>query len=400
MYFPRKLIKATAFLLFILIFLSSCSKKASINTDITLAETTIETEKSSTTSETTIPETTETTTAETTFFEAEKPESEGALNPITGEMTMDKANIGKRSFTVVINNAKAAIPSRGVTSADAIYEYETEGGQTRLLALFADVNMIPEIGSLRSARIIATDLSAGTNSIFVHYGENKRVPAHISEIGLSHIDGNVMSRNSGKSDENGMIELPANFYFWRDDDWKAKRALEHTAVSNGSYLLKAAQERNVGWEGETPPLFPFSDDANNILAKGEGCKELIIRFSSTNPDSTFTYDPDSKSYFKSEYGSPQIDETTEEQISVKNILVLFTKITSHGDTTIDVWLSEGGQGYYASEEKIIPITWTKADSNAPIVIADENGTPIPVLPGKSYINIVRNTAAEQTKWSA
>lgn len=396
MLFSNKSKKIFVFSILILFFISGCSKKASIDTNYTLPETEMETEPTIVT-ETTVPETIA-TTIETTVFEV--PDSDGVLNPITGEMTMATENIGKRSFTVVINNAKAATPSRGVTSADAIYEYETEGGQTRLLALFADVNTIPEIGSIRSARIIATDLSAGTNSIFIHYGENKRVPAHISEIGLSHIDGNVLSRNSGKSDENGIIDLPDNFYFWRDDDWKSKRALEHTAVSNGSYILKATQERNIGWEGETPPLFQFSEDAKMILEKGADCQELLVRFSATNPDSTFTYDSGSQTYLKSEYGTPQIDETTEEQISAKNIFVLYANITSHGDTTIDAWLTDGGDGYYAAEEKIIPITWTKANSNAPIVIADENGTPISVLPGKSYINIVRNTAKENTKWTA
>ena len=59
------------------------------------------------------------------------------------------------------------------------------------LAVYADVNTVPEIGSLRSARIVASDLAAGMNSIFIHYGRNARVPEHISQYGIDHIDGNI-----------------------------------------------------------------------------------------------------------------------------------------------------------------------------------------------------------------
>ena len=58
-----------------------------------------------------------------------------AVNPITGLQTMDPNNVGMRSVAVVINNSHAAIPQRGISAADAIYEYQTEGGQTRLLAV-------------------------------------------------------------------------------------------------------------------------------------------------------------------------------------------------------------------------------------------------------------------------
>ena len=120
----------------------ACSKTAEETTQVT-AETT----QAPVASEESIPAT-EATAAETTMAPVLSddalfdPSNPMAVNPITGLQTMDPANVGLRSVAVVINNSHAAIPQRGISAADAIYEYQTEGGQTRLLAVFADVNII------------------------------------------------------------------------------------------------------------------------------------------------------------------------------------------------------------------------------------------------------------------
>ena len=334
--------------------------------------------------------------------ETETPESTEynpyAVNPLTGIQDMNPENVGFRSVSVVINNTIEALPQRGITAADAIYEYETEGGQTRLLALYADANLIPEVGSLRSARIVACDLSAGTNSIFIHYGKNARVPDHIRSIGLDHVDGNDMSAQSGQSVD-GYIELPKNLFFWRDNVWKTKRAIEHTAVTNGFHILRAFEARKVEREGDTPDLFSF-DKNTTALDNGESCTNINVFFSNTNDDSLFVYDSDIEQYMKSQYsGRAQIDETNGCQISFTNVVVLYANIKPHGDTTLDAYLNDGGTGYYIAKGKIIPILWTKAGSNAPIVLTDEDENHISLYPGKTYINVVRNSAKSKTTWN-
>ena len=53
-------------------------------------------------------------------------------NPFTGLYEVDEANAGKKGIGITINNCKVANPQRGTTEASVIFEYETEGGQTRL----------------------------------------------------------------------------------------------------------------------------------------------------------------------------------------------------------------------------------------------------------------------------
>ena len=368
--------------------LSFCSKKAAAET---AAATTAAT--SATAAATTAAETTAGVTAETA-----DPSNPNAINPLTGIQDMDPANIGKRSVSVSINNHPSALPSRGIGSADVIYEFETEGGQTRMLALFADVAKMPEMGSLRSARIIACDLSGGTNSIFIHYGENGRVPEFLTSNHLDDIDGNIYSKGADQSVD-GVITLSKGIYFWRDSVWLQSRDLEHTAVTNGANVLRGITDLGIALDGETPSLFAFTSKSSPSLAAGKSCTKLVVYFSTNNDDSTFTYDSATKMYLKSEYGDPQIDETTGQQIAVKNVFTLFANIQPHGDTTIDAYLTEGGIGYYCSEGKLIDIKWTKAGPNDPILVTDMSGKTIQVNAGKSYINVVRKTVTDKTTWS-
>lgn len=370
------------------ILMTGCSKTAAQTDATTIAATTA---AQQTVVPTATPAPTETAVA--------APASPYAVNPLTGALDMDPANVGKRSVSVSINNHPSALPSRGLSAAEVIYEFETEGGQTRLLALFADASKAPEVGSLRSARIIACDLSAGTNSIFIHYGENARVPDYVTNNKIDDIDGNIYSKGSDKS-ENGEITLASGIYFWRDSEWLSKRALEHTAVTNGANMLRAIEGCKVPLEGETPSLFTFAAASSPALAAGTDCIKLVVYFSTNNDDSTFTYNADSKLYEKSQYGGdPQIDETTGTQIAVKNVVTLYANIVPHGDTTIDAFLNDGGTGYYASEGKIIEINWTKAGPHGAIVLTSKDGSLVEVNVGNSYINVVRKTVASKTKIS-
>ena len=344
--------------------LSSCSTKAAAT-------------ESAATSVTAPPIATAAITETTAAAETVDPSNPNAINPLTGIQDMDPANVGKRSVSISINNHPEALPSRGISSADVIYEFETEGGQTRMLALFADVAKMPEVGSLRSARIIACDLSGGTNSIFVHYGENGRVPEFLTSNHLDDIDGNIYSKGSDKSVD-GKITLANGIYFWRDSEWLKSRALEHTAVTNGANVLRAITDLGIKLEGKTPSLFTFTAASSPSLASGKNCTKMVVYFSTNNNDSTFTYDSATKMYLKSEYGDPQMDETTGTQIAVKNVFTLFANIQPHGDTTIDAYLTEGGVGYYVSEGKLIDIKWTKAGPNDQILVTDVNGKTIQV----------------------
>lgn len=387
-----KKIIASALSLAMIFGLSACKKEQEETTEVT--ETTqVETEIIETEAETE-PEPTEDPDS---LYDPSNPDS---VNPITGVQDMDPDNEGMRSITVVVNNCHAAMPQRGISQADAIYEYETEGGQTRLLCVFADGNTIPEIGSLRSARIVASDLSAGMNSIFIHFGRNPRVPDHLAEYGIDDVDGNNCSAGANSS-ANGEVTLPSNLFFWRDSTWISQRAIEHTAVSNGDYIQAAIEHYGIDREGDSPLLFNFvPDNSEDIEEATEDCTSLNVYFSQVNDDALFEYDTSDGLYYKSQYGGePQVDQTTGEQIAFTNVVVLYADIQPHGDSTTDAYLENGGTGWYACDGVIVPLTWTKPTPNDPITLYNEDGDELEVNRGRSYICVVDNDYTSNTSFS-
>ena len=105
----------------------------------------------------------------------------------------------------------------------------------------------------------------------------------------------------------------------------------------------------------------------------------------------FTYDPESRTYLAQQYGKPYVDGETGEQVSASNVLVLKTDISViSGDTAgrMKARLTGEGEGLYLCGGKSIPIRWSKADRNHPFVYTREDGTPLALEQGRSYVCIV------------
>lgn len=384
----KQLIKITSLLTTMLIMaapITACSNKKEITSNSTTTETT--TTESTTESTVEIPTQTESTT-----YPTEEP-SNLVINPLTGVKEMDPENEGKRGIGIAVNNCHVANPSRGTSDASVIFEYETEGGQTRMLAVFPDVSKIPTVGSLRSGRVGAVDMCAGTGCIFFSWGsDTTAVPAHVRNIGIDWVDLNCHIFDYGKG--HTADEVPSGKYCWYAADWKGVRAQEHCGVSRGDFLMKAIEEYGYDLNVPMPELFRFVDDGTAKMTDAKSCSECNVYFSATNDDALFTYNADEHVYYKSQYnGEPQMDLNNDVQIHFTNVFVLYCPINLRpGDTSAehhkDIHMEEGGKGYYVSNGQLEEITWTKPTPNDQIKCYDKNGDEIQVNAGKSYICIV------------
>ena len=94
----------------------------------------------------------ETQTETETAQESELTLADGQMfSYLTGEPVDEKIGL-QRPYAIMINNIKEGLPQSGVSQAEMIYEAQVEGGITRLMALFQDVDHVEKIGSIRSAR--------------------------------------------------------------------------------------------------------------------------------------------------------------------------------------------------------------------------------------------------------
>ena len=68
-----------------------------------------------------------------------------------------------------------------------IYEMVVEGGITRYLALFKDVN-VERIGTIRSSRHYYLDYALENDAIYVHWGWSEFAQRDISTLGINNIN--------------------------------------------------------------------------------------------------------------------------------------------------------------------------------------------------------------------
>lgn len=120
-----------------------------------------------------------------------KEEEKENPKPITSEnLKIIDPNSNSRPIAIMINNAPAARPyHRGLQDAYIVYEIVVEGGITRMMALYKDVEMDEDlIGSVRSSRHYYLDYVMENDAIYVHHGKSPQADSDMSKYGINHID--------------------------------------------------------------------------------------------------------------------------------------------------------------------------------------------------------------------
>ena len=131
---------------------------------------------------------------------SQQAQTQQTVNPLTGLSGFREAAVGRRPVAVMINNAPAARPQWGLCAPDIVLEGLAEGGITRMMWLFADVQSIPKIGSVRSARHDFLEIAEGLDAVFVHWGGSVYAYDALKQRNVDDIDGMTYS----------------NTYFYRD----------------------------------------------------------------------------------------------------------------------------------------------------------------------------------------
>lgn len=113
----------------------------------------------------------------------------------------------------------------------------------------------------------------------------------------------------------------------------------------------------------------------------------------------FSYDEASGTYLRYQFGEPQIDEMTQEQLAVKNIIVQYCSWKKYDDNAeyLDIDVVNGGTGTYITSGKAIDVTWSKDDPWGVTKYRDGNGDEIKLNPGKTWVLIVLDNYADETE---
>ncbi|MBQ2753516.1 MAG: DUF3048 domain-containing protein [Firmicutes bacterium] len=288
------------------------------------------------------------------------------INPLTG-LYIDEEDARRRAFAVVINNLPKALPQSGLGDADIFYEVLAEGGITRLVAIFQELDA-EKIGPVRSARDYFTYFALDNDAVFVHHGGSNTGYAAIKNRSIDNLDG--MSCQA----------------FWRDQErFNTPGMYEHSSYTDGAGILASAEDYGYGLAKNDTPMFKFSEE--EVFPSGEGAKDITLNFSA-DQISNFVYSDVKGEYYRYQNGEAHIDELTGETIAVKNVIVQFANMfVIPGDEAgrREVELVGSGTGYYFTNGKYEPISWTKNSYSSPTKWYGADGKELELNKGKTFI---------------
>ena len=308
--------------------------------------------------------------------EPEIVEPEYLPNLLTGEMRTSDYPVGQRPVALVINNIRGSMPQSGINDADIIYEVVTEGGITRLLAVYSNYNTVPRVGSIRSARDQHVQLMFPLEAIYVHVGGSSYATDMLARYGYAN-------RELDGYHQQGIV--------WRDTVRQSQGyASEYTWFTDGETIADRIDYYGINTttvENRTAFNFVHYDDPERELDGGVAT-DITVRFSQ-GYISTFEYR--NGRYYKSQFGVPQIDDNTGEQYSAENVLILFAGMERYPDGILTrVEYNFGGVGYYFCNGQYEQVRWIKGNPEDPLRIVDMGGNEIDILinPGQTYVAIV------------
>jgi hypothetical protein len=305
------------------------------------------------------------------------------VNPLTGLVVSNMGILDRRPLAVKVSNfPRTARPQAGLSRADLLWEFYTEFGNTRWVAMYYGQDA-EKVGPIRSARVLDTRLVPLYDAILVHVQAFETVWVEISKTGIDTIN-----------------EFPASCpAICRDS---GEQFVENSAFGNTAELTKFA--RRIGMmTGGRPNLDGMVFDP--ALPAG-GAPSIGARiFFSSSATAEWKYNSDLKRYQRlseNDTGKlvPLTDRTTGDQLAVDNVVVLLVDIFTYVGKTgtgeqLDMDLGSSGKAFFFRDGVVVLGTWQSGGPNKPLQLLDSQGQNVALHPGTTYFGILgkRNMGA-------
>ena len=340
-----------------------------------------------------------------------KPKTESC--PINGAMfTKEEKEIWskKRPMLAVVENHLDSRPQSGLSRADVVYEIVAEGGITRFLSVFycgiADNDYI--IGQIRSARVyfINYALEYGDRPLFVHWGGanniDNNMPSGVKIKGQldPRADAYKLLEKVGwvngryGNDMNGATNTgyPALF----TDDRRMSLATEHQKVGSTDKIYEEAAKREFSFEDsegnawdENFKSWKFIEEKALSTPKYSSVK-FNFWDSMSGYDVEWKYDQTKNTYFRFNGGTEHKDLENSEQLTTKNVAIVYVKEEGPVDKEHHMLYTVTGEGkaIVFQNGDAIEGKWKKATATDRLKFVDSEGAEISFVKGQIWIEVL------------
>lgn len=318
--------------------------------------------------------------------------------PLNGKLYTKQEEVvwqKRRPLAVMIENHAESRPQSGVSLSDVVYEAVAEGGITRFMGVFycgiaaGSVNLAP----VRSARTYFLPWVLEYDALYNHVGGagmcsdptvDERAKA-LCQIGQYKI----------KDMDQFGISFPTCYR--NPDRLDHPVVTEHSMVCVTDKLFSLAAQRGwtnvdasgVSWD-KNFVQWKFKDDAP-LSERGATFSATFTAWKGYSEYSVkWVYDQVGNSYKRFNGGVPLTDLETKEQLSAKNIVILFAAETGPVDEHLHLLYANigSGSGILYQDGKTIKITWQKQTRASRTKFFDANGKEISFNRGQIWIEML------------
>jgi len=299
--------------------------------------------------------------------------------PLCGELLPAGSDVSMRPILVLVDNHPSARPQAGLQEACLVFEMLAEGGITRLMPVY--VHAKPErIGPVRSVRHYFLDLALGLDALIAHCGGSPQALEEVKKLGVATL-------NAFGLDD----------YYWRE----SARRMPHNLYTSVRNLLGAAVSagyRTTRTEGGT--RWPFM--SGKPLASGlPACAGVEIRwpFNQAGYKVTMRWKPGQDEGSPGMYerlinDQPHVDEDGN-VLGGRNVVVAFArfwKIAGDPEGRLGADLTGEGRALVFSDGRQTEVRWRKSERSTPFVLVAQDGRPLELPGGQTWILIVPEQA--------
>jgi len=306
------------------------------------------------------------------------------VNPLTGLEVEDPQTLNERVAAVKVENLpREHRPQYGLNAADLVYEYYTEFGSTRFIALFH--GQAPEqVGPVRSARFFDIQVVQSYKATFLFGGAYSAVYSRMWNSDISPrlvVEGNSSYPALYRQSVDGDNLLFANLT-------KLPEALTKLGIDNQAQDISGM-------------FFSKTLDVNGYPAT-----EVTVHFSNAVYN-RWVYDSTSGKYQRyvdqnnaatvaDENYDLLVDKTTDEAISADNVVTLFVPysfyVKNATEEVVDVNMVGSGDALIARDGQIFPVYWKRETSSSTLTLVDGDGNAFPFKPGNTWFEVVGSSS--------
>jgi len=293
------------------------------------------------------------TTASTTTTTVAPP-----IAPLTGLPDPTGVSQTRSSLGVKIENTPEARPQSGLDLADVVYEEVVEGGITRFWSFFNSATP-DNVGPIRSVRLMDPNIVSALGGTIAFSGGTPDNVALIRQTPTVWVD----ESNAGDA-------------YYRE----SSRAAPHNLYGDTAKLWT---------RGGTPvpprPLFAYVAKGQTFTGDGVGQFHVGL---SPGYDPTYTYDA-ATSTWKRAYGFAPFLGADGTQVAPTNVIVQFINYPAGSEGE----LLGSGDAWIFSNGALVKGRWAKSDPTVPTQFTNVFGVPVPLTPGRTWIELAPLTAA-------